>query len=231
MTRHILTLLALILATPALRADLTLDQKSLDTNLVREVITRLHGDKMRVNDSGGVTVIVDLNTRDSFTLIEDTKTYLKRFGSDIRWEMHEEWKHTGGTNEMDAPPAPAVDTGRSETVNGVEAEVFTWTGAHGLTETLWVDRHFPNWDGIKAELFKVDRFNDAGPHRNAQPRLSQLPGMVIKSQTVVKNRTVTIALVSVQQAPVDATLFDVPADYTPYKPPAKNQPPPPPKQP
>jgi len=50
-----------------------------------------------------------LKTRDSITLLTTNKTYLRKFGSAVRWQMEEERKYTHGTNEMDAPPAPAMD--------------------------------------------------------------------------------------------------------------------------
>jgi hypothetical protein len=211
-------LLALLLSAIALRADLILEQQSSDTNRTSVAIMKLHGDKMRLDQpDSSLSVIVDLKSRDSITLLTTNKTYLKRFGSEVRWEMSEEKKYTGGTNAMDLPPARPVDTGKSETVNGFHAEIYTWTGAHGLTGTLWVAAGFPNYDAIRAELFKLDQFNDSGPHRNAQPALSLLPGMVVKNVSMVKGHVVTNTLVSVKVEPVDPSLFELPADYVPWK--------------
>ena len=212
----------------AARADLVMEQRFSDTNVAHYVTLKLRGDKMRMDqqDANGnaVSVIVDLNTRDSLTLLATNKTFLKRFGSEIRWEMAEARKYSGGTNDMDKPPAPAVATGKSETVNGQNAEIYAWSGAQGVTATLWVARRFPNYDSIRMELAKLDRFNDSGPHRNAQPELSRLPGMVVKSETTARGRTVTTSLVSVKLEPVDASLFELPAGYSPWKPPANKNP-------
>jgi hypothetical protein len=201
-----------------LRADLVLEQQSSDTNRTRTAILKLHGDKMRLDQpDDGLSIIVNLKTRDSYTLLNTNKTYLFKFGSEIRWEMSEERKYTGGTNDMDRPAAPAVATGRSETVNGHDTEIYSWSGAHGLTETLWVAKKFPDYDAIKTELAKVDKFNDTGPHRNAQPELSRLPGMVIKTVIAAKGRTATNTLVSVKLEPLDAALFELPSGYSQWK--------------
>jgi hypothetical protein len=217
--KYIPILFVLFFYDLALRADLILEQQASDTNRTHTAIMKLRGDKMRLDQpDNDMSVIVDLNTRDSTTLLTTNKTYLKRFGSEIRWEMKEEKKYSGGTNDLDHPPAAAVDTGKSETVNGRDTEIYSWSGARGLTETLWVDKNFPNLDAIKAELAKLDRFNDAGPHRNAQPELSRLPGMVIKNVSAANGRTATNTLVSVKLEPVDAALFELPADYQPWKP-------------
>jgi len=215
LTKICIPLLAVAIAA---RADLVLEQQFSDANRTRTAILKLHDSKMRLDQPDvAMSVIVDLNTRDSYTLLTTNKTFLNRFGSEIRWEMSEEKKYSHGTNDLDWPAAPAVDTGRSEKVNGRETEVFTWSGAHGVTETLWVDKAFPNYDAIRAELAKMDWFNDAGPHRNAQPPLSRLPGMVVKSVSASHGRLTTNTLVSVKLKPVDPALFEVPADYKPWK--------------
>ena len=222
-----LTRTSILLGASAMlaHADLLLEQQSSDSNHTHTAILKLHGDKMRLDQpADALCVIVDLNTRDSLTLLTTNKTFLRRFGSEIRWEMAEEKKHSGGTNQMDWPPAQAVDTGKSEAVNGRETEIYSWSGAHGLIQTLWVDRNFPDFGAIKTELAKIDRFNDTGPHRNAQPALCLLPGMAVKTVTVFEGRAVTNTLVLAKPQPVDAALFELPADYSPWKRPAKNQP-------
>lgn len=203
----------------AARADLVLEQRFSDATSSRTVITKIQGSKMRMDQpNDGFSVIVDFKTRDSYTLLTN-QTYLFKFGSEVRWEMKEEQKYTHGTNDLDFPPAPAVDTGKSEKIDGYDAELFTWSGAHGLQETLWVARQFPNFNEIRLELFKLDQFNDAGPHRNAQPRLALLPGMVLKSETVLLGRPMTNLLVSAKVEPLDKSLFELPRGYSVWKPP------------
>jgi hypothetical protein len=222
MTRFTASLFALIFSTAALRADLVLEQQFSDTNRTRSVITKLHGDHMRMDQpDDGYSVLVNLATRDSFTLLTN-KTYLMKFGSEVRWEMSEEKKHTGGTNEMDALPAPAVDTGKSGVANGYDAEIFQWSGALGLTERLWVAPEFPNYSAIRGELVKLDHFNETGPHPNAQPLLSVLPGMVVRSETTRLGHTVTNTLISAKLEHVDPELLKLPVDYTPWKAPNKS---------
>lgn len=225
MTRRIFILSVLLFSAAALHADLVLEQQTSDTNRTQRVIIKLHDEKMRLDQSDdGLSVIVDLRTRDSTTLLTTNKMYLQRYGADINWKVELEKKNTGGTNEMDAMPAPAVDTGKSETVDGYNAEIYTWSGAHGRTETLWVAKNFPNYETIRAELNKLDKFNDSGPHRNAQPQLSALPGMVLKSENVFEGRKATTTLVSVKVEPVNAELFKLPDDYSPWKAPNKKDP-------
>lgn len=143
MTQYIPILFALFFSAAVSRADLVMEQQTGESNHLHTAILKLHDDKMRLDQPDeGMSVIVDLNSRDSYTLLTTNKTFLYRFGSEIRWEMSEERKYTHGTNDMDQMPAPAVDTGKFGTVNGFDTEIYTWSGAHGLTERLWVAKKF-----------------------------------------------------------------------------------------
>jgi hypothetical protein len=205
------------------QADLVMEQQSGVTNVTDHIIVKVHDDKMRMDDRDrdGYTfsVIIDLNTRDSFTLFPRRKAYLNRSGAEIRRQMEAERTTSHGANEMDQSPAPAVDTGKTAEVNGYDTEIYTWSGANGLTETLWVATNFPDYESIRTELAKIDRFDASGPHKNAQPELSLLPGMVVRTQKTAGGHNVTITLVSAKVEPVDASLFELPPDYSPWKPP------------
>jgi hypothetical protein len=205
------------------RADLVMEQQSGITNVTDHIVLKVHGDKMRMDqrDSGGYvfSVIIDLNTRDSITLFPQGKTFLKKSGVQIRQQMDAETNTSHGTNAMDRPPARAADTGRTANVGGYDTEIYTWPGPNGLTETLWVATNFPDYKSIRTELARLDRFNASGPHKGAQPELSLLPGMVVKTENAAGGRKATTTLVSARAGPVDASLFKLPADYTPWKPP------------
>lgn len=217
MPKFAFVLPVLLFSVLTLRADLVLEQEMSDASHTSTVILKMHGDQMRMDQSdSGISAIINLKTRDSYTLLTN-KTFLFKFGSDVRWEMDEKQKYSHGTNEMDAPAAPAVDTGKSEIIDGTPAKIFSWTGAYGRSEKLWVATNLPNYNAIRAELFKLDAFNDSGPHRNAQPALASLPGMVVKSEGEINGHKTTTSLVSVKLEPVDPSLFRVPPDYTEWK--------------
>ncbi|MGA2855179.1 MAG: DUF4412 domain-containing protein [Verrucomicrobiota bacterium] len=214
---------ALIAPLVAARADLVMEQQSSSATATDHITLKVHGDKMRMDqrDKDGYvfSVIIDLNTRDSMTLFPQGKSFLKRSGAEIRQQMEAERKTPPGTNEMSDTPARAVDTGTTATVGGYDTEIYTWSGPNGLTETLWVATNFPDYESIRPELAKLDRFDASGPHKDAQPKLSLLPGMVVKAEKASGGRKVTTTLISAKVEPVDAALFELPADYSPWKPP------------
>jgi hypothetical protein len=214
---------ALIAPLVAARADLVMEQQSGSATATDRIALKVHGDKMRMDqrDKDGYvfSVIIDLNTRDSLTLFPQGKSFLKRSGAEIREQMDAERKSPHGTNEMSDTPARAVDTGTTAKVGGYDTEIYTWSGPNGLTETLWVATNFPDYESIRPELAKLDRFDASGPHKGAQPQLSLLPGMVVKAEKAAGGHKVTVTLISARVEPVDPSLFELPADYSPWKPP------------
>ncbi len=205
----------------AARADLAMEQEFSDASATNHVVFKVHDHKMRMDqhdqDGYEFSVIVDLNTRDAITLFPRGKTFLKRSGAELRQPTNSD--SPTGANEMDQPPARAVDTGTVAKADGYDAELYSWSGANGLKETLWVAKEFPRYDAIRTELAKIDRFNASGSHRNAQPELAPLPGMVIKTEKTANGRKAIVTLVSAKVEPVEASLFELPADYSPWQPP------------
>ena len=211
--------LCFTLATVA-RADLILEQQSGDNTVTNHVIVKVQGDKMRMDQSntrgGEFSVVLDMATHDSITLMPKLKMFLKRSGAEVRAQI-EASKKNEATNDVNLLPAPCVDTGKTDKVAGSDTEIYTWSGAYGISKTLWVATNFPNYESIRKEIAKIDQFNITGPHRNVQPEMSRLPGMVLKTESIGGGKTNTIYTVSVKQEPVDPALFELPPDYTPWK--------------
>ncbi len=221
--RSIFIFTVLVVSLVAARADLVMEQQSTTAAVTDHITMRVHGDKMRMDqrDSDGYafSVIIDLDTRDSLTLFPQGKTFLKRSGAEIRQQMAGETKTSHGTNEFNQSPARAMHTGTTAKVGGYDTEIYTWSGPNGVTETLWVATNFPDYESIRTELAKLDRFDASGPHKDAQPKLSLLPGMVVKVEKTAGGHKVTVTLISARAEPVDPSLFELPADYSPWKPP------------
>jgi hypothetical protein len=221
MHKYLFICLTLLGSLTASRADLALQQKADDGKHFRDLSILLHGDKMRLDVERGtnaIFVIVDLGTRDSLTLMPATKTYIKRTGTELK-QLAETRRKAAGTNalDMDALPVPAVPTGKTEKIDGLDTEIYTWSGGHKLEETLWVAKDYPNYKLIQPELAKVDAYNRDGAHRNGQPEMGRLPGMVVRVVVSADGEKGTNTLVSAKVDPLDAALFELPADYTAYK--------------
>ena len=149
------------------------------------------------------------------------KSYMKRSGAQVLEEVETARKTANGTNVMILPPVKPVDTGKAETVNGHPAEIFKWSGPNDLAKTLWVAKDYPDFDRLKVELAKIDRFNDTGPHPAAQPDESPLPGMIVQTLNEIKEHKLIVTLVSARIEPVDPSDFEIPADFSAWKPPTQ----------
>ena len=202
--------LILLASLATTRADLVLQQESINSNLTYTVTLKLHGDKMRMDqkDSEGrqFSVIADLITHDSITLMPKEKQFLKHAGK------------TTNPLTNGIPPTP-VATGITEKVGGYDTEIYQWSGTNGMVQKMWVAKDYPAYAAIQADLAKVDQFKNTGSHAAGQPDVSRLPGMVVRTQTELKGRRVIINLVSAKIEPVSAALFELPADYKEWTPP------------
>jgi hypothetical protein len=208
-------LTALLFTASAGYADLVIEQ-SVESPVQNGTLTlKVKGDKVRVDmtagPAGAISTVMDTATGDSVTMIHDRKMVMKIPGAQTRKAM--EAMKSKAAQGSDAPtPAKVQSTGRTEKVGGYDTEIYTWD-AHGMKQTLWVARDYPDYASFKTELQKINNSSAAGMAKGLTPDLAELPGMVVKSETETNGQKFTTSLVSLKKVPVDAALFEVPADY------------------
>jgi hypothetical protein len=224
--KRFLLLIALISSALAARADMVMQEKAIQEGKTFTITVRIHGDMVRMDqaDDLGATVstINDFKTHDEIMLKHRDKTVLKHSGAKLKDELELIKKRWGETNAALLPPAKPVATGKSEKVGDYDAEIYLWTGP-GVTKLLWVAKDYPNFSALKPYLARIDQFNETGVGRGLQPDIATLPGMVVKTETDIHGSKVFLTLISAKEAPVDPSIFEVPASYTDWKPPAPTQ--------
>jgi Zn-dependent M32 family carboxypeptidase len=122
------SLVALSLALPWARADLTLVQSVEGSSGRNEMTMKLKGDKMRIDVSPQVTTIIDAKTGEMINLMNDQKKVMRISGEKVRATMEmaqQQFKAKNGKKETKAKPT-FVATGKKETINGYETEQYTW---------------------------------------------------------------------------------------------------------
>jgi hypothetical protein len=221
--KQTLLLLALISTIVIARADLVIQQQTTitqnKTNQSFIVTKKIRGVTIRTDtDRGGglradTSLILDANTCASFMLFHKHKSVIKDSGVKEK-ELQEKEQQSGNTNSVEGKLEKPLDTGKSEKVGAYDTEIYTWCGVNGSTATFWVAKDFPNYERIKVAIDKLGPY--AGLARlNA---MITLPGMAVKSQTILKYETDTLTntdtLISLKEEPVDASTFEVPGDYT-----------------
>lgn len=221
--KRILVLLSIISTGFAVQADLVIQEQAVQPNATNNLIIKFHGDKM-LNEqldakSGGFIIVSDLATRDYISLSPKQKTYMKQWGTNEPNIEASLKKAFGETNVIFADPAKPLDTGKAEKIGDYETEIYSWSGPNGMVQKFWVAKDFPSYAAIKTDRDKMDQWNSFSATKGSQPDLRQLPGMVVKTQTDIQGRTIIVSLVSVKIEPVDPSEFEVPSDYTEWKPP------------
>ncbi len=204
--KRIVVLLAAVAATAVARADLVLQQQITAANYNGVTTMKIKGAKVRMDLNAGqpqaMSIITDLNTGEVITLLHSQKLYLKTPGDPTI--------HTRTTGKASQAPVPRA-TGKTQKVGDYDTELYTWSNARGINGTAWVARHFPDYDRIQADLAVLDK--SAGADNDTTPELSALSGMLVRSQVTGGGQTMTLALISAKETPLDAAQFGVPRDY------------------
>jgi hypothetical protein len=167
-------------------------------------ITRIKGKKIREDvffEGGNIgNRILNLDMDEAFKLLPDQKMVVK-----IPFDR------SALTNAI--PIDIIKDTGKTETVDGYEAEIYTFTRSDGATNSMWIAKDFPNFETIKTDLAKLDRFHLAT--ESGGFHMSTLPGMLLKCTVDNLHKNILLQLVVIEGS-VDESIFEVPKDYRFY---------------
>jgi Domain of unknown function (DUF4412) len=203
--KRIFISLALVCAAGA-RADLVTQQQIVTPNYNGVAAIKIKGTKIRMDMYAGqpqaLSTITDLNTGETINLMHNQKLYLKSPGQPMKQAK------SSGTASRAPVPRP---TGKTQKVGDYDTELYTWSNSRGITGTVWVAKIYPDYARIRADYAVLDK--TAGADTDMTPALSALPGMVVRSQVTGGGQTITLALISAQEGPLDASLFGIPRDY------------------
>ena len=123
---------------------------------------------------------------------------------------------------ISASSAAPVATGKTDTVNGYKASEYTFSNGN-MKATYWVSADYPNGKMITDALAKLRKGGLADMTKGLAPDPGTLPGVPIKTEVEINGQKITTELVSAKDQPVDASQYQVPADYTEMKMPALPQ--------
>ncbi len=199
---------ALALLLPlAVHADLVLVQKVEGGGQSGEQTIHIKDGKSRADLASTLSLITDGATGDAYTLKHGDRTYMKIPAAQSQ-AMIEELRQKRG----DAPPPELKPTGKMEKVGEYECEIFT-TDLGGLAVTYWIAKGFPNYAAIQKQLSAVQSGSLALSSQGLMPDPATFPGMTMKTVIELGGKKVTTTTLSVREAPVAATLFEIPRGY------------------
>ncbi len=204
--KRIFILLAIAGTATGSRADLTLQQQIVTPNYNGVTTMKIKGTKVRMDLYAGEpqaqSTITDLDTGETISLMHSQKLFLKSPGAPMNRP-----KPSGARS---AAPQPRA-TGKTQKVGDYDTELYTWSNARGITGTAWVAKNFPDYARIRNDIAVLDK--TAGTDNDTSPELSMLPGMVVRSSVSGGGQTITLALISAKETPLDTSSFAVPRDY------------------
>jgi hypothetical protein len=196
---------ALVCAAGA-QADLVTQQQIVTPNYNGVATIKIKGTRIRMDMYAGqpqaLSTITDLNTGEIINLLHSQKLYLKSPGPPMKQAR------PAGTATQAPVPRP---TGKTQKVGDYDTELYTWSNSRGITGTVWVAKNYPDYARIRADYAMLDK--TPGANTDMTPALSALPGMVVRSQVTGGGQTITLALISAKEEPLDASVFGIPRDY------------------
>jgi hypothetical protein len=189
------------------RADLVLSQQVEGAGQAGEQLIRVKGGKARCDIAGSISVIVDRENGETFTLAHAQHGFVALSAAQSQ-AMIDKAQKARGSQE----PPKLVATGRKEKVGGQACEIFT--AEFGTVKlTYWLARDYPNYQEINAQLDIFEGAPMAGERTGLGPRTKDLPGLAMKITMENAGQKVTVSIVSVKEETVDPGIFNVPGDY------------------
>jgi hypothetical protein len=198
------------------RADFTIIQKvegrkAEGKNSANEITLKLKGDKVRMEVSPQMTVIVDGRNGDTITLMNTQKKFLRISGDKAKAIAELTTKYRGPTTEKMKPTA----TGKKMTINGYETEEYVGE-TKSFRASYWIAPSFPDSAVIMKQLQAVipAAWNDLA---KGMMDYSDLPGFPLRTVIRTDNGEITSTLTAIKRDTLSDAEFMVPEDFQEMK--------------
>ena len=215
MKASFLSLLFVALSGLNAQADFTIVQKVETKGQASEMTLKVKGDRVRMEATPEMTMIVEGKTGDMVTLINAQKKFMRISGEKAKAIAEMAAKYGATTTEK----PKLVVTGKKTTINGYEAEEYVAETAK-FKASYWIAPKFPGAVEILKQLQAVIpvAWNDLA---KGMLDYRDLPGFPLKTQVKLADEEVTSTVVSIKQDPLTEAEFSVPKDFQEMKMPNK----------
>jgi len=200
-------------------ADLVITEKVESPTTNGDVVVKTKGDRVSIQMEnarlGKTTLVKNFKSGDTTMLIHSKKLVMQIEAAQLKATIEARRKVAG----IDPTKAVPKSTGEKEKVGDWDCEIYTFELGTGKTGKLWVAKSFPNYDAIKEQMEKIETtaMADAG----FDPEKFKLGGVIVQIDMELATGKAHRTLTSVKEESVADSEFDTPADYQPYKAPAK----------
>ena len=193
------------------RADFTIVQKVEGKRGGNEITLKLKGDKVRMEATPQMTMIVDGKTGDTITLMNAQKKFLRISGDKAKAIAELATKYGGASGEK----PKLVATGKKMTINGYEAEEYV--GETKLFKaSYWIAPSFPDSAAIMKQLQAVipAAWNDMA---KGMMDYRDLPGFPLRTLVKTDDGEITSTVTAIKRDPLSDAEFLVPKDFQEMK--------------
>jgi hypothetical protein len=208
------SVLSLILAvgfSVGARSDFTIVQKVEGKGQTNQMTLKLKGDRVRMEATPQMTMIVDGKTGDTITLMNTQKKFIRISGDKAKAIAEMAAKYGATTSEK----PKLVATGKKTTINGYEAEEYVGETAK-FKASYWIAPKFPDSATILKQLQAVipTAWNDLA---KGMLDYRDLPGFPLRTQVRMEGDEITSTVTTVKQDPLSEAEFAVPKDFQEMK--------------
>jgi hypothetical protein len=198
------------------RADFTIVQKveGKETDGKRktnEIVLKIKGDKIRMEATPQMTMIVDGRTGEMITLMNAQRKILRISGDKAKAIAELATKYTGTTTEK----TKLVATGKKMSLLGYEADEYV-AETKAFKARYWIAPNFPNSAEIMKQLQAIipSAWSDLA---KGMIDYRDLPGFPLRTQVSVDDGDIISTVVAVKIDPLSDAEFLPPKDFTEMK--------------
>lgn len=211
MKAFVLSLVLVLGFSVGAHADFTIVQKVEGKGQVNEITLKLKGDRVRMEATPEMTMIVDGKTGDTITLMNKQKKFLRISGDKAKAIAEMAAKYGGTTAEK----PKFIATGKKMTINGYEAEEYVGETAK-YTASYWIAPKFPESAAILKQLQAAvpAAWNDLV---KGMLDYRDLPGFPLRTQLKMDGDEITSTVSVVKQDNLSEAEFSAPKDFQEMK--------------
>jgi hypothetical protein len=193
------------------QADFTIVQKVEGKGSGSEITIKLKEDRVRMEATPQMTMIVDGKTGDTMTLMNAQKKFIRISGDKAKAIAEMVAKYGATTTEK----PKLVATGRKMTINGYEAEEYV-AETSKFKASYWIAPKFPGSAEILKQLQAVipAAWNDLA---KGMMDYRDLPGFPLRTQVKTDENEITSTVISIKQDPLSEAEFSAPKDFQEMK--------------
>ena len=199
--------------SPSARADLLITQKVDGMGPAgMETTTKVKGDKMRVDATPEISMIVDVKSGDMVNLMHAQKAYLKVNGDMAKTLLAQMKQNQGGAATAGKPELKA--TGAKETINGYACDEYAGSTANGMKFAFMLTKALPNYEAALKQL--ADAMKNGPLAQQTQGMgldFGTLPGFPLRTTMELGGQKMTSTVTNVSTAALPDADFATPAGY------------------